>query len=225
MRYNKVPNEKWGKNFMVGYELLRYKMDAEELKVWAIMCLNIKKKFEALELQAIAYETLNKKFFNDEPYSGSRGYSKDRGYYSVSEGDRGSVSVIIIEKAYEVAENQFIKNLADDIGYACILQDKKKIEQEHRHEWHFYRVDDGIVADANGRTRMLSHQVENETWKYDAEYDYRKYWFEITLGILKETVSKDFFEEEIVRYEVLLNHRFDKSFWRFDVNSMTFEQV
>ena len=211
--------------FMEGYELLRYKMDREELKIWAEMCLNIKKKFEALNLPPTAYETLDKKFFNDEPYSGSRGYSKDIGYYNVSEGDRGAVSVNLIAKTFEEAQNLFIGNLARDIGYACTFKDRDKIEQEHRHEWRYYEEQEGIVPGVHGTRRVIYRTIENATWKYDTEYDYRKYWFEMTLGILKQLVPRDFLEEEIKSYEESMNHHFENDFWKFNVSSMSFEQV
>ncbi len=208
---------------MTANEFLTYRMNIDEQEKWNIFRTNIKRKLEALKLPVIAYNVLDKKMFNLPPHSGVVGYSEISGYFKVTEGDRGHCSVDFVSKSYEDAECQMLKSLARDIGYDCVFKEKNKIELEHRHEWRFYKVQDGFEPGVHGTRRIVSHLEENATWKYDTEYDYRKYWFEMTLGILKDTVSKEVFEEEVMRYETLLNYHFDSPFWKYDMNSMTFE--
>ena len=64
--------------------------------------------------------------------------------------------------------------------------------------------------------------IKNKESIVGTDYDYRKYWFEMALYILKETVSEDILCAEIKRYEELLNIKFSEAYWRYDEKEMEF---
>ena len=209
---------------MTANELLTYTMYADEDEIWKTFSLNIKNKLMALKLPQVAYEELDRKMFNLPPHTGAVGYTKSCGYYKVTEGDRGHCSIDFITEEYEVAETEMLKRLASDIGYKCVFNQEKEIERKYVHMWRFYEVKDGYEQIGH-RTRVISHLEENASWKYDTKYDYRKYWFELTLKILKETVADTNFKDEIIKYEKLLNHKFKEPFWKYSEKEMSFEPI
>lgn len=202
---------------MTKQELLLYRMTPQEIQVWSEFCDAIRVKFALLNLPSLVYEELERQLSPGTPYTYAKGYSGTDGYFHVEAGDRGNCSLIFKTTSREEAENQMLKRLAHDVSYKCIVNDMKRIELENRGDWRFYNVVDGREPG-----RILSHDEENETWKYDAKYDYRKYWFEMALYILKETASLELFQTERKHYEELLNRRFAEPFWRFDVETLEF---
>lgn len=202
---------------MTGQELLTYQMNKEEQIIWYRFCVDIKNKITALKLEQYAYEILSDKLTKGTPYNYAAGYTQTDGYYYVEAGDRGAWKLIFKTKLYKDAWNQMLKKLAHDISYECVVKNMKSVEQVHRHLWRYYEVYDG--RDGN---RMIYHDVENLTWEYDAKYDYRKYWFEMALYILRGTVSEDVLQAEIEKYEKLLNCRLSTPYWRYDVEKEKF---
>ncbi len=202
---------------MTTQELLCYQMNPQEVQVWTEFCDAIRVKFALLNLPALVYEELEKQLSPGTPYTYAKGYSETDGYFHAEAGDRGNCSLIFKTGVAGEAENQMLKNLAHKVSYKYAVENQKEIEKKNRSDWRFYNVVDGREPG-----RILSHEEENETWKYDAMYDYRKYWFEMALGILKETASTELFQAEVQNYEKLLNRRFDEQFWRFNVERLEF---
>ena len=203
---------------MTDSELYCYSMDSSELEIWESFCDTVKAKCEAMNLPEIGSEIVNRRLVIREPYHAARGYSKQAGYYEICEGDRGSLTAVIRTHSHEEAVYKMLSELAHDISYQFVFKNKEKIEEANRADWHFYEVKDGIE---NGR--YISHLEENQTWKYDAEYDYRKYWFELAISYLKNVVAVEDLEKEIAKYEEFLNFRFKRRFWVFDMNEMRFK--
>ncbi len=204
---------------MLGPQLFYYVMTAEEQQKWSALCRNIRKKYACFKLSSMLQEQLEKRL-EAKGSSSAKGYSEEYGYFHVEEGDRGRYPVIFRTASYEEAEHQMLKELAHDLSYQYALKEKAQIEQKHRGEWRFYTVVDGREAG-----RILSHTEENSEWKFDAKYDYRKYWFEGALCYLKYTVPQEVFLEEVQRYEELLNHWFEQPFWKFDAECMEFVMI
>lgn len=202
---------------MTKQELLCYQMNPQELEKWRELCKDIRAKFANLKLPAVAYEELEKRLLPGTPYTYAKGYSENDGYFYVEAGDRGNCSLVFKTISREEAENQMFKNLAHDVSYRYMVSNMEKIELKYRGDWRFYNVVDGREPG-----RILSHDEENETWKYDTKYDYRKYWFEMVLEILKETVPAEVFQDEVQCYEELLNRWFERPFWQFDTEKMEF---
>lgn len=69
---------------------------------------------------------------------------------------------------------------------------------------------------------LKNGEEKKSVWEYDTKYDYRKYWFERALYILKETVSEDILCSEIKQYEELLNIRFSVPYWKYNIDKMEF---
>ncbi|MBO5353590.1 MAG: hypothetical protein J6A77_09860 [Lachnospiraceae bacterium] len=201
---------------MSGAQLFYYVMTTEEQQKWSALCGNIREKYASFKLSPMLQEQLEKRL-EARGVGSAKGYSEEYGYFHVDDGDRGRYPVIFRTASYEEAEHQMLKELAHDLSYQHVLKEKKQIEREHRGEWRFYTVEDGREAG-----RILSHTEENTEWKFDAKYDYRKYWFEGALCYLKHTVSQKVFLEEVQRYEELLNHWFEQPFWKFDLGCMEF---
>ena len=202
---------------MTGQELLTYRMDKEEQVIWYRFCVDVKNKLVALQLEPYAYEVMNNCLLKGSPYDYMNGYTKSGGYYYVIAGDRGHWTLIYQTESYEEAWNERLRRLADSIAYQCTVKNKDSIEQQHRHLWRYYQIFDRREAN-----RIYYRDVENASWIYDTEYDYRKYWFEMALYIMKTTVSKETFDQEVVRYEKLLNRWFDSPFWAYDKDKMEF---
>ena len=178
---------------MTTKELLFVQMFPEEEKKWQELCASIREKFAKLKLPAMACEELERLLAPGTPYTYAKGYVESEGYFYVEAGDRGNYTLIFKTKSQEEAEELLMKKLAHDVSYRCVVAEKKQIEQEHR-----------------------------ATWKYNTKYDYRKYWFELALYILKENVSENRFQAEMAEYEALLNHWFEKNFWKYDTEKMEF---
>ena len=47
-------------------------------------------------------------------------------------------------------------------------------------------------------TRMKSHIEEQENWIYDTEYDYRKYWFETLLFLVKRILNEKEYAKQVL---------------------------
>lgn len=202
---------------MTAQELLTVQMFPEEKKKWQELCATIRENFASIELSAMAYEELEKLLAPGTPYTNAKGYVESDGFFYVEEGDRGNCTLIFKTKSREEAEELLMKKLAHDVSYRCVVAEMKQIEQEHRKEWRFYTVVDKIEPG-----RVFSHEEENTTWKYNTKYDYRKYWFELALRILKGNVSECIFQAEVKEYESLMNYWFEQPFWKYDTEKMEF---
>lgn len=112
---------------MTAYELLRYQMNPEEERIWSQFCDAIKQKFKLLNLPQKAYEILDSRLLAKEPFYGSKGYSFEKGYFNISERDRGMYTPVFITRSREEAEIKTLKNLAHDIGYQCVLKEKSTL--------------------------------------------------------------------------------------------------
>lgn len=178
---------------MTAQELLFTQMLQDEKKKWQELCESTRNKFAKLELPAKAYEELERILIPGTPYTGSKGYVESDGYFYVEEGDRGACKLIFKTRSKEEAEDLLMKKLAHDISYRCILEEMKRLEQKWKEEW-----------------------------KYNTKFDYRKYWFELALYILKENVSEERFRTEVSEYEALMNYWFESPFWKFDTGKMEF---
>ncbi len=202
---------------MTGQELLTYKMNKEEQVVWYRFCVDIKKRLEELKLEPYAYQVLLDELTKETPYTYMGGYAEGDGYYYVTAGDRGDWTLVFKAKECKEAWDRMLKYLADRIAYKCVGKRMDDIELEHRHLWRYYKVYVGREAN-----RTIYRDEENETWQYDAKYDYRKYWFEMALYIMKATVSDEMFYEEVERYEKLLNLWHDSPYWVYNVAQKEF---
>ena len=202
---------------MTKQELLTTRMFPEEEKKWRELCNSVREKFAMLDIPNMAQEELERILEPGTPYTGAKGYVETDGYFYVEEGDRGSCTLIFKTKSRDEAVDLLMKKLAHDVSYRCVVENMKQIELEHRKDWRFYEVVDGRVPG-----RIFSHDEENVTWKYDAKYDYRKYWFELALYMLKDNVSKEMFRKEVSEYEKLLNHWFETPFWCYNAESREF---
>ena len=202
---------------MTNQELLLYRMNPQEIEKWQQLCSVIRQKFTTLQLPEVAYEELERQLQSGTPYTYAKGYAEGEGYFHVETGDRGNCYLIFKTPDRKEAEDQMLKSLAHDVSYQYMVSDMEQIELLHRVDWRFYTVVDGREPG-----RILSHEEENKTWIYDAVYDYRKYWFEQVLYILKYTASQQMFVEEVQRYEDLLNRRFETSPWKYDFEKEEF---
>lgn len=205
---------------MTAQELLFTKMFPEEEKKWQELCDAIRGKFASTELPSMAYKEMEKMLAPGTPYTGAKGYVESDGYFYVEAGDRGNCTLVFITQSKKEAEELLMKKFAHDVSYRCVVTEMKEIEQEHRNEWRFYTVVDKIE-----QGRVISHEEENADWKYDTKYDYRKYWFELALYILRGNVSECSFLTEVKEYESLMNYRLEQPFWNYDTEKMEFVSI
>jgi len=171
---------------MTDYQLFSYKMTQEELDIWNAFAGEIAEKCQAVDLPQVTPEAITKRLVVKKPCEVSRGYCKEEGYFEVFDGDRGHVYSKIKTHSKEKAMKLLFSEIAHDISYDYVFANRAALDAKHQPEWRFYSVWDGVKGG-----RSLRHLEENVTWKYDAEYDYRKVWFEMTLAFCKKVLSAD----------------------------------
>lgn len=207
---------------MTESQLLNYKMNNDELQKWNSLCEDVKNVIHNAYIPDVSpfliEDFLDRKTMVREPFYGARGYTDTDGFYSVQEGDRGVIYVKFHMLSSEEAKVMMLKELAHDISYAYITSDMEDLQRKYQSKWHFYEMREGIKDG-----RMISHLEENRTWIYDAEYDYRKYWFELLLFIDKQVLPENEYFQEINVYQNYMNYHMADKKWCFDFSSCQFE--
>ena len=204
---------------MTEYELLHYHMNNDELNKWKELANEVKNNFLSIAFlidipSEFMEESLDRMTSNIEPFYGSKGFINHCGYYCVQEGDKGDVHLLFSDASFENARTKLIKRCARDISYDFVVKNMKDLQNKHKGLWHYCRIDDGIET-VNGISKMISHIEENAGWKYDGEYDYRKYWFELLLRMERRLLDNDEYQKEIAYYQDCMNHRLKNKIWVF----------
>lgn len=213
---------------MTEQELLYYKMNNEEKEEWDKLSNDIKEGFYSIEKQVwipshVFRETLEKMMMYKQPWV-SKGYVEGHGFYYVAEGDRGHISVIFENLNYYEAKNKLIKYCADKIAYAYVTYDMKGLQKKYEKQWRYVRIQDGIEK-KNGLLHIISHLEEQSDWIYDTEYDYRIYWFEPLLFMVKRLVDHSEYLSILEYYENCMNHHIKNRKWIFNTETEKFELV
>ncbi|MCH5344650.1 MAG: hypothetical protein J1E64_11470 [Acetatifactor sp.] len=205
---------------MTERELYNYKMIPAERAVWADFCRIIRDKCTLMDTPPMDKILMERHLLIEEPYHFARGYSKEEGYYDILEGDRGELFVKIRSHSLDDVVSQKLCMIAHDMSFQYVIHNRKDIDAVHRTRWHFYE-EDGPVE--NGR--IVTTIVENDKWEYDTMYDYRKYWFELSLTFLAKVLTPERLAQEIERYEDLMNRHFEGKFWSYDMQKLEFTVV
>ena len=211
---------------MTEQEFMDYKMNHQEEKKWAELTNDIIEGFYSLESTVcipanIFHSSLEKLRDVKRPWE-AKGYIAGKGFYHVVEGDRGHISVRFSDLDYSDARNKLISSTARDIAYAYVISDMKGIQTKYESQWRYKCVEDGIVKE-NGDTRMISHLEEQQNWIYDAEYDYRIYWFEPLLFMVKRLADDTEYQSTLAYYESCMNHHLKNKRWVYDTKIEKFE--
>lgn len=206
---------------MTETQLFNYKMNSEEQAEWDSLEKRVKDEFEGAsnfpELQQYDLQNAVADFFAKRGW-GAMGYVEGDGFYRVVEGDRGHISVIFSDMDFSAAKDKLVISVAHDSIYNYVVKNMKSIEDENIGKWRYRRINDGIVKE-NEFTRMLSHVEEQKGWIYDAEYDYRIYWFEPMLYLIKRLVDSSEYLSAVAHFDECMNHgRHDKK-WKYDTET------
>ena len=206
---------------MTEIQLINYKMSPEEQIRWDALEKRVKDDFESAsdfpKLQLYNFRHDAADFFAKRGF-GAMGYIEGDGYYRVVEGDRGHISVIFSGMDFSAAKDKLVISVAHDSIYNYVVKNMKSIEDENIGKWRYRRINDGIVKE-NEFTRMLSHVEEQKGWIYDAEYDYRIYWFEPMLYLIKRLVDSSEYLSAVAHFDECMNHgRHDKK-WKYDTET------
>lgn len=205
---------------MLDMKLVTYSMSEKEKCVWEELRERVIRNLEHLGLEREAYEVVEEKLSVGDLYSHRFGYSEQDGYYYILARDRGAYSTLFkTEDANEAYEHLLLK-LAHDISYKLTLKDSELLRSKYSPLWRYT-----YVALKREGTHVIQTRVMNSNWKYDACYDYRKYWFELALKILENTVSDSSFRAAIVKYEKLINFNSISIKWKFSTSAMEFITV
>lgn len=202
---------------MTDRELLQHKMALKEQMVWKAFCRIISRKCALMDTPPMNQGLLENYLMARVPYYGVRGYSKEDGYYDVQEGDRGELHVAMRTHSLDEAVAEKLIQIAHDMSYAYVVKNQKEIDAAHQAKWRYCR-ERGPVKDGVCEMKV----IENSGWEYDAEYDYRKYWFELALVFLGRALDDGRFHEQIIRYEGLMNYHFQERFWVYDLQKQEF---
>ena len=212
---------------MMDRDYLYYEMNKDEMAKWEELIGDIKKSFFSIAdisnipLQ-IFEDVLGRTTMAKEPWKGAKGYISNGGFYYLEEGDRGRVTLIYSGYSYEDARNYMVARCAKEIAYAYVTADMKGFEEKHKNQWRYCRINDGI-ENINGVTAMRSHIEEQENWIYDGEYDYRKYWFESLLFMIKRILGEKEYQHNVEYYEKCLNH--SSAIWKFNYKTEMFDMI
>ena len=212
---------------MTAKDYLYYEMNRDEIHKWEELVTDIKTSFSSIadisEIPCQVFrDVLERTTMAKEPWNGAKGYISNSGFYYVSEGDRGELTLIYSGCSYEEAKNAMVARCAREISYAYATEDMKGLQEKYKNQWHYCRINDGVET-INGSTRMKSHIEEQENWIYDAEYDYRKYWFEALLFLVKRILNEKEYEKNVAYYEECMNHH--SKIWEFNYKTEKFEMV
>lgn len=212
---------------MTEKDYFSYEMNKDEMDKWKELISDVKKRFYSIaDICEIPYQVfidiLGRTTMAKEPWKGAKGYISNSGFYCVEEGDRGKLTLSYSGYSYEAAKNDMVARCAREIAYAYVTRDMKGFQEKHKNQWHYCRIDDGLEI-VNGFTRMKSHMEEQENWIYDGEYDYRKYWFESLLFMIKRILDATEYENNVVYYEECMNHH--TKIWKFNRKTEMFEMI
>lgn len=211
---------------MTERDYLLYEMNKEELDKWNELIGDIKSNFrKIIDFTKVPYsvfeDTIERTTKAKEQWCWSKGYIGNDGFYYVEEGDRGAISLIYYGYTYEMARNYIVKTCADRIAYAYVTNDINGFHDKNKGQWHFCRIDDGIEK-VDGLSMMKCHLEEQQNWIYDAEYDYRLYWFENLLFMVKRILNEDEYIKTIEYYEGCMNCNAKRK-WVFNRDSEKFD--
>jgi hypothetical protein len=190
-------------------------MNAEENKVWDAFCVEIEKDCAKMQLPAEFEAKIKRHLLPCVPYAYTRGFQFRRGYYDVCEGDRGSLSIILMTTSKEEARWAHLKSIASEIGLALELRNRNQTEPM----WHY-----GIQT----YDPVLGKWNENpDGWKYDLRYDGRKYWFEYCICALSKVfdVNESPMDTYIRECTDYMNRWFYDQHWGFDKLQMEFVEL
>lgn len=212
---------------MTGRDYLQYEMNADEMDKWEELVADIKKSFYLIaDISNIPHQVftdvLGRTTMAKEPWNGAKGYINNRGFYYVEEGDRGKLTLVYSGYSYEAARNEMVSRCAKEISYAYVTADMKGFRDKYKSQWRYCEINDGVET-INGLTRMKSHIEEQDNWIYDGEYDYRKYWFELLLFMIKRILDDKEYEQNVVYYEKCMNHH--TRIWKFNHKTEMFEMT
>ena len=212
---------------MTERDYLCYKMNKDEIDKWEGLVTDIKKSFCSIaDISEIPLQVFNdvlgRTTMAKEPWNGAKGYISNSGFYYVEEGDRGKLTLIYSGYSYEAAKNEMVAICAREISYAYVTKDMKGVQDKYKNQWRYCRIDDGMET-IDGLTRMKSHVEEQENWVYDGEYDYRKYWFEALLFLIKRILDEKEYEHNVAYYENCMNHH--AKIWKFNTKTEMFEMI
>lgn len=202
---------------MTERELVQYKMTQKEQETWDSFCQIICDKCSLMDTPPMDWNILEQYLMVRLPFYGARGYSEEDGYYDVQEGDRGELHVVMCTPSLKEAVLEKLLKVAHDMSYSYVIRNRKEIDAVQQKEWRFHK-EYGPMKEGKCEIRI----IKNNSWKYDTEYDYRKYWFELALSFLGKVLDCEALDLQIARYEGLMNYHFQKKFWSYDLREREF---
>ncbi len=219
--------EKRGIAFIMEREYLCYKMNRDELDKWEDLITDVKTSFysiaDSTEIpKPVFVDVLDRTLVAYKPGVGARGYIRNHGFYHVEEGDRGALTLHYSGCSYEEAKNDLVEKCAWDISLEYVTQNRERLQGKYIKQWRYRRVEDGIEK-VNGLTIAKSHLEEQGNWIYNREYDYRKYWFELLLFMVKRILDNKAYEHNVAYYEQCMNHH--EKIWTFNHKTEMFEMI
>ena len=141
------------------------------------------------------------------------GYKKKYGYYMLYR-ERGMIDERFKTKDKNIFIAEWLMNTLDSYSYEFELNNRDELQKE----WHYY-----TKYEYSNFKKIKETKVENNTWKYDLEYDPRKYYFDFVI----QTVYKANLDETIINYIIdeytsLMNENYKEHKWTFDKEKKEF---
>ncbi len=192
---------------MVEINELKYRMNFYEKKVY----IELTKEMEQYKERLKDYDLDRILAVHDEGYI--YGYKILLGYYMIYR-ERGKIEERFKTKDKNKFIAKWLKNSLSEYGHEFELNNRDELQKE----WHYY-----TKYEYNILKKIKETKVENNNYKYDLEYDPRKYYFDYVI----QTVYKANIDETIINYIIdeytnYMNGNTKEQKWTFDKDKKEF---
>ncbi|EKQ56104.1 hypothetical protein [Clostridium sp. Maddingley MBC34-26] len=100
-----------------------------------------------------------------------------------------------------------------------IISDKLPESNYDKAKFHFLK---NIIRKIGNKIECSSRKLLKENWKYEADYDSRKYRFEYEIIMLNKIFNKEYIIELVKENTEYMNRWFYFDHWKFDYGKMQF---
>lgn len=140
------------------------------------------------------------------------GYSMEKGYYYVIEGDYGELILGCLTQDIEEIAFYILKSVYYSVASDIELKNRTELQKF----WKYYHERNSLNKD---------NWAKSADYRFNTYYDPRKYVFEYVLNRLAEKFEGIQLTNAIQEYTDYLNMWFDEPHWKYNELTLTFDEV